>query len=324
MTLKQTLLQINLVQDNEYLDSYCALIEANRKTKREKFKTQKHHIIPKYYFKQNNLPIDNTKNNYVNLIHKDHLLAHLYLFKCAKNNDYATANLASLIYVINGIYDNSNKTIQLTSENIEEIVNLIGETYSNLREELGMRLQQLNSKTTSTLGHIWIKNKELTKNKLILPEEADSYFKCGWSLGRLPVSDETKTKISTTLKQYFKDNPEVVKRNAAIHKNLIWVHNENEAKQISKEDILEYINKGWSLGRQKLTKSQKQRLSLAHLGLPSNVIGRKKIHKDGVMKTVKQEELTWYLKNGWLMGELPKSKEWLEKIRKANTKKDKK
>ena len=45
MTLKEKLLVLDLVVDNEYLDKYVELIESNRETKREKFKTQKHHII---------------------------------------------------------------------------------------------------------------------------------------------------------------------------------------------------------------------------------------------------------------------------------------
>ena len=44
--LKEKLLSLGIVEDNEYLDFYCTLIENNRDTKREKYKTQKHHIIP--------------------------------------------------------------------------------------------------------------------------------------------------------------------------------------------------------------------------------------------------------------------------------------
>lgn len=80
--LKEKLLSLDVFEDNEYLDFYCDLIEKNRNTKREKFKTQKHHIIPRCYFKYKNLKIDNSKNNLVDLIYANHVMAHYYLCLC--------------------------------------------------------------------------------------------------------------------------------------------------------------------------------------------------------------------------------------------------
>ena len=65
--IKNKLLNLNVFIDNEYLDKYIELIEINRNTKREKFKTQQHHIIPRSYYKHNNLEIDNSKENLVNV-----------------------------------------------------------------------------------------------------------------------------------------------------------------------------------------------------------------------------------------------------------------
>ena len=84
--LKEKLLALGIFEDNEYLDKYCELIENNKNTKREKFKTQQHHIIPRSYYKHNNLEIDNSKENLVNLLYKDHILAHYYLCLCTKGN----------------------------------------------------------------------------------------------------------------------------------------------------------------------------------------------------------------------------------------------
>ena len=83
--LKEKLLSLGVFEDNEYLDFYCDLIESNRNTKREKFKTQKHHIIPRCYFKYKNLEIDNSKNNLVNLSYVNHIMAHYYLCLCINN-----------------------------------------------------------------------------------------------------------------------------------------------------------------------------------------------------------------------------------------------
>lgn len=82
--IKIKLLATNYFIDNEYLDKYCELIELNKDTKRERPKTQSHHIIPVSYFKLSELPIDNSKENRVNLLYKDHILAHYYLCLCTK------------------------------------------------------------------------------------------------------------------------------------------------------------------------------------------------------------------------------------------------
>ena len=79
---KNKLLSIGCI-DNEYLQKYLYLIAANAKTAKEKYKTNCHHILPRCYFKLLNLPVDNSKTNLVNLSHKDHLLAHYYLYLCA-------------------------------------------------------------------------------------------------------------------------------------------------------------------------------------------------------------------------------------------------
>ena len=82
--LKNKLLALDIVDDNDYLDKYCELILTNTATKKEKFKTQKHHIIPRAYFALNNIKLDNSLENIVNLYFKDHILAHYFLALCAK------------------------------------------------------------------------------------------------------------------------------------------------------------------------------------------------------------------------------------------------
>ena len=101
MRLKEKLLSLDLVVDNEYLDKYCELIESNRDTKREKFKTQRHHIIPRYYYKYNKLEVDNSKENIVNLLYKDHILAHYYLCMCSISDYYAYMNYISVYRIVN-------------------------------------------------------------------------------------------------------------------------------------------------------------------------------------------------------------------------------
>lgn len=91
--LKQKLLLTNYFIDNQYLDSYINLVSENQ-VKKEAFKTQQHHIIPKTYFKHFKLAIDNSKDNLVELLYTDHVKAHWLLQKCTigflkRNNGYA-------------------------------------------------------------------------------------------------------------------------------------------------------------------------------------------------------------------------------------------
>ena len=92
--LKTKLLTIEDIYYNNYLEKYINLILDNLNTPKEKYKTQCHHIIPKCYFKNNNLSIDDSSNNKVNLLYKDHILAHYYLCLCTKNKLYYQMTIA--------------------------------------------------------------------------------------------------------------------------------------------------------------------------------------------------------------------------------------
>lgn len=99
--LKQKLLQTNLFLDNDYLTSYITLILNNLSTKRVPGKTQQHHILQRKWFENYGYAVDNTEANLVNLLYKDHILAHYYLCKCttswlAKANSITLINMTSL------------------------------------------------------------------------------------------------------------------------------------------------------------------------------------------------------------------------------------
>ena len=79
--LKNRLCNLDDFLDNEYLIKYCQLIERNRHTKNVKG-TNKHHIIPKSWFKLNSQAVDNSINNLVTLTYRDHVLAHYFLCLC--------------------------------------------------------------------------------------------------------------------------------------------------------------------------------------------------------------------------------------------------
>ena len=82
--IKNKILSTKYFIDNEYLDKYCELIKQNESTEKQENKTNKHHIIPRSYFKMLSLPVDNSAENLVHLLYKDHILVHYYLCLCTK------------------------------------------------------------------------------------------------------------------------------------------------------------------------------------------------------------------------------------------------
>lgn len=77
---------IHDVYDTEsiYFDKMLQLIK-NPNPLNEEY-TERHHIIPRFIYKDNNLPIDNSDENVVKLSIKNHILVHYYAAKCCLQN----------------------------------------------------------------------------------------------------------------------------------------------------------------------------------------------------------------------------------------------
>ena len=91
MKVKARLIELGYI-DNEWLDRYLGIIEANLETRRNKTSTQAHHAIPVNAYWISNEPYDRKEalklaredevNFVVNLLYKDHLIIHSYLTLC--------------------------------------------------------------------------------------------------------------------------------------------------------------------------------------------------------------------------------------------------
>lgn len=97
--LKIKLLNTGYFEDNIWLDKYCQLIIENKNTKYDSSVTEKHHILQRKYFKLNNLNIDNSNENIVNLKYSNHILAHYYLCYCTIK-ELKNANYSSLFLML--------------------------------------------------------------------------------------------------------------------------------------------------------------------------------------------------------------------------------
>ena len=89
--VKARLIELGYV-DNEWLDKYLEVIEANLETRRSRTSTQAHHAIPVNAYWTSNEPYNRIEalklarkdpvNFVVNLLYKDHLIIHSYLTLC--------------------------------------------------------------------------------------------------------------------------------------------------------------------------------------------------------------------------------------------------
>lgn len=68
-----TITELSFIVKNNYLDEYLVL---TRQSTDLSGYTEEHHIICKSFYKYLNLPVDNSKNNLVRLLFKDHCKAH--------------------------------------------------------------------------------------------------------------------------------------------------------------------------------------------------------------------------------------------------------
>ena len=114
--LKTKLLNTHYFIDNEYLDKYCNLIIDNLDTKKEQYKTESHHILQVSYFKVAGIDVDNSNNNRVNLLYKNHVLAHQCLIFCT-TNELKDSN----ILAFRCMADKYNYWEDLTEEQLEDL-----------------------------------------------------------------------------------------------------------------------------------------------------------------------------------------------------------
>lgn len=128
--LKTKLLNTGYFLDNDYLNNYIDLVK-NHTVGKSAFRSQSHHIIPKTYFRTLKLPIDNSDDNFAELLYKDHVKAHLLLQKCTtgflcRNNGCALRYLASTAKK----YD-----CALTEQDLDELQQMYEESILQVNKE---------------------------------------------------------------------------------------------------------------------------------------------------------------------------------------------
>lgn len=262
--LKQKLLELGIVKDNEWLDKYVELIESNRETKAEKFKTQKHHIIPRSYYVHNKLDINNSEDNIVNLTYSSHILAHYYLWKCAKTYHFKGANASSVklltdvlpnlldLDTLDNYDDLYENFIKYRSDKCKEL--FTGKIYVT-KDNISKPIDK--SELEKFISDGWVTGNPNAKSNLdkislnkdgveirVKSSELQTYFDLGYVVGRLSHP-----------RKGMHNSPEMKLKQSKSHlgklKGTIHVNNGKVSKMINKCDLHNYLDNGFVLGRLK-------------------------------------------------------------------------
>lgn len=190
-----------------------------------------------------------------------------------------------------------------TQETIEKIVKTLKKNYSQ-DDSYWKSEEYKNKMRIATFGEkngFYNKNHTETTKSLLSKSSKDN-----WKSGKYedmvknkigkPLSEEHKKSISFGLKgvmvkdknpMYNKKHTEETKSKISENIKLKWQDVEYRKSVIDKR-----INR-------KVSDEQKQKASVSNIG---KNLGKKKINKNGIEKSVSKEELDLYLNNGWILG----------------------
>lgn len=293
-------------ENNEYFIRYINLIEKNIPNKKNKnFNYQRHHIVPKCFYTQNNYNYSNKldrlyinrKDNIVLLSYSDHILAHYYLCLCAKEpiflyrlriafilltncdvNCFDLNSLEKYNEIYNKYLEDKNGRIRVNN-GIDECVILKSELEKYLSS--GYKQGRLNPTTKNKKG--------MNKDGIYILVQADDIYDLlneGWKLGGLPYSQQEKL-----LREKLKK---------ARHKK-VCVSKNDVTKKIALSELDQYINNGWVKKGAPKSDSMKQKLKQYYK--THHVKGPVKdkiiVSKGGQNKYICLTELEQYLNQGW-------------------------
>lgn len=190
--IKEKLLSFGVIEHNDYFEKYIQLILENKQTKKQKYKTQRHHIIPKSYYKHKKIDVDNSSDNLVNLLYKDHILAHYYLCLCIKDEDIKHDCVMAFTYLTDRI-DSLKETaiynlkidVEYGREEIIQQLPMFQELYEQAKKTHGKKMKghiPWNKGLKNQIKRVSINDGIITRR---VPEvELQDFLDKGWKRGR--------------------------------------------------------------------------------------------------------------------------------------------
>lgn len=264
--LKNKLLATEVFIDNEYLDQYCELIISNLNQEKIKCQTQGHHIVPKCYFISNELNIDNSEENLINLLYKDHILAHYYLCLCTEGNlQYKLANAFFHLTARKWNYEDFDPETDLSEyQRLYEgwILYRHNDKDLNCKISKAMKGKRLGFKhSEKTKQKMKCLRPNYKRNSLVTEETRQKISISTKGKPHAKMTSETKEKISKT-KQGIKHSQN---HKIKISKSLKGKSRSKEAIEKQKETIANNPNWGGNKGH-KQSDFQKSQMSKARTG----------------------------------------------------------
>lgn len=289
--LKKSLLKTGYFIANNYLDSYIQLCLKNIFTAKEKGKTNLHHTIPlAWYIKKYNLKNrkeaepyakNDESNLLINLLFKDHILAHYYLCLCsAKKFKYQA------ICALNYLLGNARKiynldTIQQIAYDLDlDLYQKLYEEHTKLNAKIHTGIKQNrtaewnNKISKANIGKIKI-NKDGIE-KAIYKDELQKYQNLGWQIGSVSTEERKAT---------AKENVKKATKAASIA-------NTGENNPAKRPEVRAKISK--ALSGRKLSDSTKQKISETKLKQRKAKIIINGISYCGIQDAMKKLHISFY------------------------------
>ena len=168
--------------------------------------TEKHHIIPRFVFRDNGLEVDNSADNMVELSLKNHFIVHYYASKCCKEK-YRYKFAVIVTKMLGNIYK------KFSEEELDQIATLVEEAKENVRK----------------LGY---PESAREKNRLASMGEKNGFY-CK------KHSEEMRKELSKQRKLWWNEHPECKERLVKMNKENVgkkpWnskVKNENPNEKV--------------------------------------------------------------------------------------------
>ena len=119
--LKQKLLATGLFIDNNKFNDYLLLVTNQNKILGY---SEKHHILPRIFYKRNKLPLDNSVDNLIELSYSDHCYAHWLLYYCTIGY-LKTASAVAVSYI--------QRTYRKITKNNIAVIDINSEVFNKLQ-----------------------------------------------------------------------------------------------------------------------------------------------------------------------------------------------
>ena len=303
---KEYLLDTGYFLNNEYFDKYFELLCDSAQQQSVKHITQQHHVIPRHYFTEKELPVDNSAQNVVILNYKDHMLCHLYLSGCTEGR-HRYWNLYSIFYMSGKetFYDIEEMKQRIDEREFDKLYEEAIKAAPNHRkgtkcsEETRRRMSEAQrNRPSHAEGRIWVNNGE--EEKMIYPQDLFLYEDIGYFLGRkYKHSEETKKRIGEYGRtRIITDQCREKLRISAT--NQIHTPEQNAKLSHIKKEYYK-THSGTFLGKHH-TEEANQKNREAH-------VGRIFMNNGEIEKHVKPEDVQKYLSEGFVKGRLKRNKQ---------------